>query len=47
LEQELESAAMEMASEIVAEAEANIGNEGGDYISSDEEESQLDEGNLM
>ncbi|KAJ3736899.1 hypothetical protein DFJ43DRAFT_1035703 [Lentinula guzmanii] len=41
---ELESAAAGMASEIVVEVEGNIGNEvGGDYISSDEEESQLDE----
>ncbi|KAJ3709738.1 hypothetical protein DFJ43DRAFT_1044713 [Lentinula guzmanii] len=43
-DKELESAAAGMASEIVVEVEGNIGNEvGGDYISSDEEESQLDE----
>ncbi|KAJ3739890.1 hypothetical protein DFH05DRAFT_1583934 [Lentinula detonsa] len=43
-DKELESAAAGMASEIVVEVEGNIGNKvGGDYISSDEEESQLDE----
>ncbi|KAJ3791560.1 hypothetical protein GGU11DRAFT_751529 [Lentinula aff. detonsa] len=43
-DKELESAAAGIASEIVVEVEGNIGNEvGGDYISSDEEESQLDE----